>query len=158
MKKFIVVLVALLALVVFMPHNTVNAIEKTQIETLDYDLFNIINVDFEIVKTINPIMIVEVEISFENHYGGLQDNTNVYYTANYSYKANFNDLDNPIEEASRQYGNNYLTSLIWQYNYDLTSTHYTKSEQFIRYDWKFYNLYKEVGIVTGVIQGLQHIT
>ena len=141
-------MIAALFLVAFMPLNTVQAIEKQSIETLDCDLINL-DVDIEITKADNCEMMVEVEISpGDCNYVNIYDKTNNVNKDIYNY-------DNPNKEANRFKGTNYLTSCIWQYNNSPKSTN-TKPKHFLILDRKLYKDHKGVVIVTGVILGLQH--
>ncbi len=86
-------IIAFVALVVMPTGKTVKAYEKQQIETFESDLSLINDVEFEFTKISDPLMIVEVEISYGDnlqgvyYFEGSKDNsitTDSYYALNNS--------------------------------------------------------------------------
>lgn len=179
MKKFLL-LITLLALVVFIPHEMVNAVEKQNIEILECDFDGINDVEFEITKTGNhSIMFVEVAISYGVNQQGVKsfEGSKSYNNHIFIGSALYIN-DNPIKEAktcrnifydkqeyeqadNKEYdetywycSNNYYERLIWLYSERIYSGNHPK----LRTNddrLKFCNLYQEVGISPGLIQVLR---
>lgn len=113
-------MVAVLALMVFMPQSRTIAIEKQNIETLECDVINLV-VNLEITKDENPLMFVEVEISPGDYLMGVnQEKNNDNDRTINSFCALFDNDDNSIED--RWYcTSNYLMYSLDQDNYNVSS-------------------------------------
>lgn len=169
------VFIAFIALVVMPPGNTVKAYEYETIETLDCDLTIINDVEFEITKTMYPVMIVEVEISPGDYCMGLQDN--ICYETNHSQTAllynvdEFNEvktctmfydtyryeqanINKGFKETERYCTKSYYSCFLWQ-DTNCTSPDNNSKLETRYHGLKFCNLQQEVGISPGVILGLQ---
>lgn len=135
MKKIIGILFGIAVLTVLVltpPGETVKMYEKQCIETIQVDVINIDGVELQSVDLFNPIDVLEVGI-MPGYSSKCVD------IAEYSIHKNYNSI-----ETTRLYGNNYLTSHIWQ-DCDLASTQIHQ----IAIQHKDY---KGVGISLGLIQ------
>ncbi len=104
MKKLIalaIVFIAFTALVVMPPGNTIKAYEYETIKTLECDLVNIVDINYEITQTMYPVMIMEVGISPYYNFEGVNytEFSKYNYISNDDTYALYDNFDNPIMEA-----------------------------------------------------------